>query len=101
MVIDLEHCRKIGAPLPDDVPYLEGWDDQTLGRLPDGAPTFTPASDLYQIGRLLQDLNLSAMQEPGPAREFVAMLLAKRSLKTSGQPLTAEEALQHEWLQAQ
>ncbi len=99
MVIDLELCREIGAALPKELPQLEGWDRQTLGQLPSGSPTFPPESDLYQIGRLLQGLDVAAMQQPGPAREFVMMMLGKRSL-TSGQPLTAEDALQHEWLQA-
>ena len=101
MIIDLEHCRHAGTPLPDDLPSLEGWDDQTLETLPNDKKVFTPASDLYQVGKLLQGLGVEALQQSQLAQEFVHILLGKLSLSAPGQPLTAEEALRHSWLQAQ
>lgn len=92
MVIDLEHCRMAAQPLPDNVQRLEGWDHGTLEER-DGAYYFTPASDLYQIGRLLQQLPVHSLSEA--AQSFVDLLLSKRSAQG---PLTADLALKHGWL---
>lgn len=61
-VIDLELCRMADTRLPSDVPPLTSWDDSTLEVCGD-AKFFTPASDLYQIGRLLQQLWMGRLQQ--------------------------------------
>lgn len=98
MVIDLELCRSADAPLPEDVPFLACWDDQTL-ELRNGSQYFTPAADLYQIGLMLSPY-AAAQRWSTLASQFVQLLKGKQSVDNPGKPLTAEEALRHAWLQA-
>lgn len=95
MVIDLELCRRADSKLPDNCPPLEGWDNLTLEQRGDGN-YYTPASDLYQIGLMLQKLTV---QLSPLAHAFIGLLISKQSADQLNQPLTADEALRHEWLQ--
>lgn len=97
MVTSLEHCRQADQPLPKDVPFLKGWDGGTLERR-GRARFFTPASDLHQIGRLLQQV---PVRRSALAGCFIQLLLGKKSERDPRKPLTAEEALQHAWLQGE
>ena len=94
MVIDLETCRSASDPLPPDCTFLRDWDNSTLELGEGGKLFFTPASDLYQVGRMLQKLLKAVWSQA--ARSFVDMLL--RSRQGQGhQGLDADEALKHEW----
>jgi len=98
MVIDLEHCRKADRALPDNCERLKEWDDGTL-ELKNGKYFFTPASDLYQIGRMLNKLwKISWSPE---SASFLALLLSKKKHDGQGNDwssLSANTALQHSWM---
>ena len=92
MLIDLENCRRSSTPVPSGF-RLKDWDKDTLEKGPGEKNEwyYTPASDLYQIGRMLQGL-----LKPGwsmAARSFVGLLLSK-----GGGKLDVKAALAHEWL---
>lgn len=88
MVIDLETCRLADQPLPQPVHMLRDWDEGTLEKREDNS-YFTPASDLYQIGKMLRPLQPVQQSQLGGA--FVQLLMSKTA--------TTAEALQHIWLQ--
>lgn len=95
MVIDLELCRSATAPLPSNFSRLHDWTDHTL-EVKGGESYFTTASDLYQIGVMLQRLLQQSWSQH--AHAFVAMLISKRLPASQGaQALTAEAAMCHEW----
>lgn len=98
MVIDLEHCRKANKALPDNCKRLKDWDDGTL-ELKKKKYFFTPASDLYQIGRMLQKLWKSSWSPESAS--FLALLLSKKTpadLGNDSSSLSANTALQHLWM---
>lgn len=100
MVIDLEYCRSAKKRLPNDVPYLVSWDDGLLLEERGGGRYYTPTSDLYQIGRLLEQVQEEQPQlQSELASDFVRLLKGRTSAADPSKPLTAEEALQHAWLQ--
>ena len=106
MVIDLEHCKSATEPLPDGCAELSGWTADTLEKRHEKS-YFTPASDLYQIGRMLQQLMTDDWSDTG--RSFVDMLHSKSAPQQQAAqrgrkrkravPLTADAVLAHEWLQ--
>lgn len=96
MLIDLENCRHAAAEVPKGL-KLTDWDDGTLEQR-SSKHFYTAASDLYQLGRLLQKLP-AAFVASDSARAFIQMLRSKRAL--DGGALTAEAALQHQWMQQQ
>ena len=86
MVIDLEHCRRAADPLPDGY-KLADWDEGTTEKKK-RKRYYSPASDMYQIGRLLKPLLKEGFS--GDAHAFVSGLSEKS--------LDAAAALKHTWL---
>ena len=95
MVIDLEHCRASSAPLPEGCESLCEWDDGTL-EVSKGRKFFTAASDIYQIGRMLDSVRKGTWSLQFSS--FVAMLLSKKSPNVEVEVLDGTMALQHEWM---
>jgi hypothetical protein len=95
MVIDLEHCRASSAPLPEGCESLCEWDDGTL-EVSKGQKFFTAASDIYQIGRMLDSVRKGTWSLQFSS--FVAMLLSKKSPNVEVEVLDGTMALQHEWM---
>ena len=97
MVIDLEHCRSSTDPLPKNCGRLCEWDEGTLEES-DGKEFFTDASDIYQIGRMLDRVRRDSWSPQFSS--FVAMLLSKKAHSDGNVvvPLDGIRALQHEWI---
>lgn len=103
MVIDLEHCKSATQPLPGGCAQLSGWTADTL-EARGGQSHFTPVSDLYQIGRMLQPTVAADWSDMG--RSFVDMLLSKSvplqdvatRKRKKASVLTADMVLAHDWL---
>lgn len=96
MVIDLELAASATRPIPLD--YMQAdWDEQTLERGGAGGQGFyTPRSDMYQIGVMLQRCLPELPLLSSLAGQFIQAVLDKQ-----GNPqLTASLALQHPWLAA-
>ena len=101
MVIDLECCKIATDPLPEGFAPRHDWDDGTLVQMAGGKSFFTPASELYQIGRMLQKVLKAEWSQA--AHSFVGMLLSKSSQQEQGRTrsvkqLDVDAALQHVWL---
>lgn len=102
MVIDLEFCRSAKKQLPNDVPYLVSWDDGLVLEERGGGRYYTPTSDLYQIGRMLEQVQEERPQlQSELASDFVRLLKGRKSAADPSKHLTAEEALEHAWLQGE
>ena len=87
MVIDLEMAAKADQCV-NETKRLSAWDANTLD-VRDGKQAYTCMSDMYLIGKLLQDIGGSGM--PQQAKEF--------TLKLKSKLLTAEQALQQPYIQ--
>jgi hypothetical protein len=87
VLIDFEHGAKVGNGeevqiYGDNIP-LAAWDDDTLD---DGL--YTVMSEMYQLGKLLDEKFGYMISDQ--AEDFVK--------KLKGKKMTAEEALEHEWI---
>uniref|UniRef100_A0A7S0RFW1 Protein kinase domain-containing protein n=1 Tax=Chlamydomonas leiostraca TaxID=1034604 RepID=A0A7S0RFW1_9CHLO len=99
LLIDLEQAAYAARLLPAGY-RLSDWDDHTLERAQQQASQvgqqeasmlYTPLSDMYQLGKMLRGYGVAGLSPAASA--FSAALIAKQ--------LTAQDALQHPWLQQQ
>ena len=98
LLVDLEQAAKADRLLPADY-RLADWDDHTLEPVPQARKAsqrqagmlYTPMSDMYQLGKMLRGYGVTGLSPN--ASSFIAALTAKE--------LTAQDALQHPWLQQQ
>ena len=86
MVIDLETVgRKVANPLPASF-ALTGWNSRTLNK----ARKYTTASDMHQIGLMIEEQLQGVVEASEEAWDFCEHLMRKN--------VSAKGALKHAWL---